>query len=151
VGFVKRTLSKNNMSKKVGYEKRMKERKKIISEIDEIKKKVNDCDRKIKTVQKLLESLKKEKSDLRKQICEAEAKYIKNIKIVGPTKGYEVENGLCGMKRYINIKLTKHLDDDKIRQVLKYLCFFNFLFIFVISYLEFVHNILFGKIIFFLK
>jgi predicted nucleic acid-binding Zn-ribbon protein len=121
---------KENMS----YEERMKERKRLISEMDSIELKVKDWERKIeeiknkKILEKELENTQSEKSEFERQLRELEKTYIKNG-IPVPEEGYEILNGLFGMKRDINLKLTKYLDNDKIRQVLLFFYFFLLNFI----------------------
>jgi hypothetical protein len=125
---------KENMS----YEERMKERRRLISEIDSIELKVKDRNRKIeeiknkKILEKELEIIQNEKSEFERQLKELEKTYIKNGIPVPEKEGYEILNGLFGMKRDFNLKLTEHLDDDKIREVLFYLFY---LFYFVKLYL----------------
>jgi type III secretory pathway component EscV len=94
------------MGNVLSYSERMKERNRIISEIDPLQLK--------------LESLKektREKRKLEKKINKLKEKYIRNGIRVPENEGYEISNGLLGMKRDINLKLTDKLDDDKIKQV----------------------------------
>jgi predicted nucleic acid-binding Zn-ribbon protein len=103
--------------KKLSYEERMKERRNIISKIDEIRPKLQHLKEKMENLEKELKVCQKKKLDFEKQISDLEAIYMKDINPVREIKGYEVENGLPGMKRDINLKLVKHLDEDKIREV----------------------------------
>jgi hypothetical protein len=120
-----------------------------------VKTKLKDWNRKIeeiinqiKILEKEQENTQNEKSEFERQLRELEKTYIKNG-IPAPEKGgYEILNGFLGMKRDINLELTEHLDDEKIKQVLFYLFLFYFYF-YLFSYLERAQNILFGKIIFF--
>jgi hypothetical protein len=127
-------MIENNLS----YEERLKERSRLISKIDEIQKKVDCCEKKIKGIKseiglyknkiKKLEvekqKIKREKWDFTKTINELREEYIKVGIAVPENGGYEIENGLSGMKRDINLKLTKFLDDNQIKQVFVYCCFF---------------------------
>jgi hypothetical protein len=119
---------KENMS----YEERMKERRRLISKIDFVKTKVKDWDRKIEEIKNKKKISKKEqkiiqneKLEFERQLRELERTYIENGIPAPEKEGYEILNGLLGMKRDINLKLTEHLDDEQIRQVL-----FLFLFLF---------------------
>jgi predicted nucleic acid-binding Zn-ribbon protein len=135
---------KENMS----YEERMKERRRLISEMDFVKTKVKDWNRKIEEIKNQIEILEKElentqseKSEFEKQLRELEKTYIENGSPVPEEEGYEILNGLLGMKRDINLKLTEHLNDDKIRQVLFYFILFYFIYLVIwnelrIFYLE---------------
>jgi predicted nucleic acid-binding Zn-ribbon protein len=121
----------------ISYEERMKERRRLITEIDSIELKVKDWNRKIEKIKNKIEILEKEleiiqneKSQFDRQLRELEAIYNKQINPVGECKGYEILNGLLGMKRDINLKLTEHLDDEQIRQILiifnKHLYYYNY-------------------------
>jgi hypothetical protein len=105
----------------------------IVSEVDAIRKKVDICEKKIKGIKseigcyknkiKKLEvekqKTKREKWELNKLIKELEEKYIK-VGIPIPENGnYEIEDGLLGMKRDINLKLGVNLDSEKLRNVFK--------------------------------
>jgi predicted nuclease with TOPRIM domain len=109
-------------NKNMSYEERMKERRRLIAEMDFVKTKVKDWNRKIEEIKNKIEILEKElkniqneKSEFETELKELEKTYI----IPVPEKeGYEILNGFLGMKRDINLELTEYLDDDKIRQVL---------------------------------
>jgi hypothetical protein len=88
--------------------KKMKKRLNIISEIRFIKTKVKFC------------NCNAEKTKYEDRIKELKTMYMKLIDVVGECEGYEMENGLLGMKRDINNKLTFFLNDEKIREVLFY-------------------------------
>jgi chromosome segregation ATPase len=121
----------------------MKERRKIISEIDATLLKIEDLNRKVnekkqeienlrkkmKTVEKEIEAFKKEKRDLEKNIRDLKEKHMKaGIPVPeGESEGYEISKGLLGMKRDINIKTTEYLDDEKIKQVIFILFFILFI------------------------
>jgi chromosome segregation ATPase len=136
------------MEKRLSYEERMKERRKIISEIDATLLKIKDLNikmdgkkneienlrEKMKTVEKEIEAFKKEKSDLEREINDLKEKHMKiGIPVPeGKSEGYEISKGLLGMKRDINIKTTEYLNDEKTKQV--YLFYFFFLFICVILF-----------------
>jgi SMC interacting uncharacterized protein involved in chromosome segregation len=128
------------MEQNMSYEERMKEREMIISEIDGVKAEVENWDRKmdeinieieglkqkIKNLHKEQEKHKKEKSKLLKKINDLEAILIKNGIPVPENGGFEISNGLLGMKRDINMKLTDYMTEEQIRQV--FILFFFFLF-----------------------
>jgi chromosome segregation ATPase len=127
------------MEKRLSYEERMKERRRIISEIDAALLKIEDLDRKVnekkneienlrekmKTVEKEIEAFEKEKSDHEKKINNLKEKHMKTgiPAPEGESEGYEIANGLLGMKRDINIKTTEYLDDEKIKQVFFFIFF----------------------------
>jgi predicted nucleic acid-binding Zn-ribbon protein len=88
-------VQKENMS----YEERMKERRRLISEMDFVKTKVKDWNRKIEEIKKQIEILKKElentqseKSEFEKQLRKVEKTYIKNGIPVPEKEGYEILN-----------------------------------------------------------
>jgi predicted RNase H-like nuclease (RuvC/YqgF family) len=105
------------MGKKSSYKKRMIERRNIISKMDVIRPKIQKLKENMENLEKQLEACQKKKVDLEKQLGDLEAIYMKDINVVGESEGFEIENGLSGMKRDINLKLVEHLDEDKIRQV----------------------------------
>jgi chromosome segregation ATPase len=119
------------MESHISYSERMKERKRIISEIDTIKEEITNCDYKINTIKREIEELKKkiknfekelsyyqsEKQKLENKKRDHKANYLMYINPVGECEGHEVENGLLGMKRDINMKVTDYLSDAEIRQV----------------------------------
>jgi predicted nucleic acid-binding Zn-ribbon protein len=122
----------------MSYEERMKERRRLISEIDSVKLKVKDWNKKIEEIKKKkkiskkeLENIQNEKFQFERQLRELEKTYIESGIPVPEKEGYEILNGLLGMKRDINLKLTEHLDDEKIRQVLFYFILF-FIYLLVI-------------------
>jgi predicted DNA binding CopG/RHH family protein len=119
------------MDKDLSYSERMKERQRIILEIDSVKNMIKDCDKKaeiieceirsykqkIKDLEKELFETNKKKSELENEIKEFNSDYIKIGIPVPENSGYEMLNGLPSMKRDINIKLIKFLNDNKIREV----------------------------------
>jgi hypothetical protein len=141
----KELFTKNwKMEESMSYEERVKERRRIISEINggelEVKdlekelewkiKEIEDYKTKIKNHGKEIKDLEKEKTELEKKIETLKEKHLR-IGIPVPEKeGYEIENGLLGVKRDINIKTTEYLNDKKIKQVFTFLFIFYFYFYF---------------------
>jgi hypothetical protein len=113
------------------FKEKIKEFEKIIKEkIENVEK---EPKLKIKNLEKKLKDCITEKNELIKNIKEIKSIYIRNGIPVPEEGGYEILNGFLGMKRDINLKLTEHLDNDKIRQVL--FCLFIILFYFYLFYL----------------
>jgi seryl-tRNA synthetase len=107
------------------FKEKIKEFEKIIEKkIENLQKKPKE---KIKNLEQKLKDCISEKNQLMNNIKEIKSIYIGNGIPVPEKEGYEILNGLLGMKRDINLKLTEHLDDERIRQVLFYLCFFLFI------------------------
>jgi hypothetical protein len=97
-----------------------KKRKEDIKLVKNPKNKIiNDIKGKIKFIR--TEEKKDEMEKVRKnnELKDLESKYLKIGIPVPESKGYDfnIENGLFGMKRDINIKLTKYLKEPDVRQV----------------------------------
>jgi chromosome segregation ATPase len=119
------------MEDHLSYSERMKERTRIISEIDavkieitkwddrinEIKVEIEEFKRKIQNLEEELSTCKSEKETLIEKFTELKEKYIRDGIPVLENERYEIENGLLGMKRDINLKIAEYLTDDKVRQV----------------------------------
>jgi predicted nuclease with TOPRIM domain len=101
----------------MNYEERMKERERIISEIDATKQKLQDLKEQISNPENDLDTFEKKKSKLEKRFKDLETKYSEDGIPVPEGGEYEIENGLSGMNRDINFKLTEYLDEEQIRQV----------------------------------
>jgi seryl-tRNA synthetase len=115
------------------FKEKIKEfEKKFEEKIENVEKKPK---LKIKNLEKKLKDCITEKNELINNINEIKSIYIRNGIPVPEGKGYEILNGLLGMKRDINLKLTEHLDNDKIRQVL-FILFFFILFIYLVIWNE---------------
>jgi predicted nucleic acid-binding Zn-ribbon protein len=113
------------------YEERMKERKRIVAEIDEIKKKIEELLENMRNINLKIDEFKNKISDLDKELKNQEKdkrdleNKIKNLEeeslqkgIPVPTDGnFEIANGLLGAKRDINLKLVKSLGEEEIIQV----------------------------------
>jgi predicted PilT family ATPase len=146
-------------------DRKHEEYKAIIKDIEkELKEKIKEFEKliaeKMENIQKepkaKIRKLKKkltdciiERKNLKDKIKEIISIYVENGIPVPENEGYEISNGLLGMKRDLNLILTGHLSEEEIRQVF-YLIYYTCI-IWLISYLEQVQNILFGKIIFFSK
>jgi predicted nucleic acid-binding Zn-ribbon protein len=132
----------------LSYLERMKEREKIISEINSIQPKVLQISRKISEIELEIESFKmkikdvekeienrkkkivdhkKEKAEFENMIRDLDEKYVKKGIPVPENEGYEILNGIPNMKRDINLKLVGFLNIDKVRQVY---CLFYLFYIF---------------------
>jgi predicted nucleic acid-binding Zn-ribbon protein len=141
------------MEKNLSYLERIKERQRIISEINSLQLQVDEINRKISDVELEIEGFKmkinvlekeieirkkkieqhtKEKRKFENMMKELDEKYVKKGIPVPENEGYEISNGIPNMKRDINLKLVVFLNDDKVRQVY---CLF-YLFYFIFSYLE---------------
>jgi seryl-tRNA synthetase len=113
------------------YEERIRIRKKLISKIDNIEQEMEVCSQKIKDNNKEIEELKNKIENLEENIVKEEEKKKKFRKLLFEIKGeyvskgipvpedgkYEIENGIVGMKRDINVKLMKNMFDDDLRHV----------------------------------
>jgi TolA-binding protein len=102
------------MEKSKSYSERMEERNKIILKINELKdevkklnEKIKELNEKIKEYLKEKKKTKKEKEEKEKEIKELESEYIKKGIPVPETekgeevKGYEILNGIIGMKQIL--------------------------------------------------
>jgi chromosome segregation ATPase len=115
----------------LNYSERMKERRKSILKIDEIKVevekwsenirnmelKIKELNNEINNVEKEKEKALEEKLKLENKIKDLDSEYIsKGIPV--PSDGdYEIKNGLLGGKRDLNLKLIKELENKEIEQV----------------------------------
>jgi hypothetical protein len=92
---------------------------------------IDDIKSKIKCVQDEDGKDEAEKMKRNNELEDLENKYLKIGIPVPENKGYNIENGLLGMNRDINIKLTIYLKEPAVRQVniLFFNFFFNFYFI----------------------
>jgi predicted nuclease with TOPRIM domain len=115
------------------YEERTKQRKSIVSEIDKnkinieiIKNKIINAKEEIKKYEEEIKKYEEEKSKLENKIKNLEKEYIeKGIPV--PSEGnFEIENGLLGAKRDINLKLTRNLNDKEIVEVFQLILIFLF-------------------------
>jgi predicted nuclease with TOPRIM domain len=126
------------MEKNLSYLERMKEREKIISEINSIqskvdetnkniseieleiegfKMKINDLEKEIEIRKKKIEEIVKEKRDFENMMKNLHEKYVEKGIPVPENEGYEILNGIPEMKRDVNLKLVAFLNNDKVRQV----------------------------------
>jgi chromosome segregation ATPase len=101
----------------LSYSERMKERERIVLEIDSKKSEIEKLNKKIKNLEKELKNWKIEKENLEEMMNKLKEDYIsKGIPV--PSEGeYEIRNGLLGIKRDLNLKLIKDLEDKEIQQV----------------------------------
>jgi hypothetical protein len=81
----------------------MKERRRILSEIDEKKFELEKLNKKINNLE-----------NLEKKINKLKEEYVLNGIPVPSDGGYEIKNGLIGGKRDLNVKLIKDLDNKEI-------------------------------------
>jgi septal ring factor EnvC (AmiA/AmiB activator) len=114
-------MEKNSLS----FEERMKERKRIISEINTSESKLEKIKKKINDLEKQLENSKREKTELENKIINLKQEKLKNGIPVPEIGEFEIKNGLPEMKRDINLKLVYYLDENKIREVFFYFILFN--------------------------
>jgi DNA repair exonuclease SbcCD ATPase subunit len=137
------------MEKNLSYLERMKEREKIISEINSLQLQVDETNRKISEIELEIKSFKikikdlekeieirekkieehiKEKRKVKNMMKDLDEKYVKKGIPIPENEGYEILNGIPNMKRDINLKLVGFLNDDKVRKVyfLFYLFFIYF-------------------------
>jgi hypothetical protein len=105
------------MDEQITYKERMKERNKILTELNILKVKVEEIKNKIKSEKNELENFYIEKSELENKIKDLEEKFIKVGIPVPEDEEYEIVNGLFGMKRDINLKLIKYLEEENVKQV----------------------------------
>jgi DNA repair exonuclease SbcCD ATPase subunit len=111
--------------KGLSYIERMKERQRIISELnnyncklEKLKQRIEDNKQKMEDIKKELEKSNSEKTKLENYIKDLNEELIKNgIPVPEETGKYEISNGILGMKRDINLKLILYLYNDKIQQV----------------------------------
>jgi chromosome segregation ATPase len=99
-------------------EKINKFEKEIEEKMKNIQKKPEE---KIRKLEKEYSDCEKEKTKISNKMKDLEAILIKNGIAVPEELGYEISNGLLGMKRDINIKLTDHMTEQQIRQVFFFL------------------------------
>jgi chromosome segregation ATPase len=104
----------------LSYEERMRERRRILAEIDEKKSEVEKLNKKINNLVKQLENCKIEKENLEEKINKLKEEYVSNGIPVPSDGEYEIKNGLIGGKRDLNLKLIKDLGNEEIQQVFKY-------------------------------
>jgi predicted RNase H-like nuclease (RuvC/YqgF family) len=101
----------------LNYSERMKERQRIVLEIDFKKSEIEKLNKKINNLEKELKNWKIEKENLEETMNKLKEEYISNG-IPVPSEGeYEIGNGLLGVKRDLNLKLIKDLEDKEIEQV----------------------------------
>jgi predicted RNase H-like nuclease (RuvC/YqgF family) len=105
------------MEKNVVYKERMKIRIKMIEKINGDEKKIEELRKKAEKLRKELSETEAEKKRLENEVAYAKENYVKLGIPVPEKEGYEVLNGILGMKRDINIKLTKKMDETEMRQV----------------------------------
>jgi TolA-binding protein len=129
------------------YEERIKIKNEMFAQIENLRIDICKCENKIEIFKNQSEELKNleehrkefldieaEKTTLEKDVDILIQSYLR-VGIPVPEEGeYEVDNGLIGMNRDINIKLTKKLEISEIREVF-FIIVFNLLF-FLKSYLE---------------
>jgi chromosome segregation ATPase len=117
------------------YEERMKERKSVLLRINEAKSELKELNRKISDLETQLRNLNKEKRNFEIKILNLEEELIRKGIAVPEERNYEIENGLLGAKRDLNLKLIKDLKEEDIPQV--FILIFSFLlFNFELRYSE---------------
>jgi chromosome segregation ATPase len=107
------------------YEERMKERKRVILEINEAKAELKELNKKISDLETQLRNLNKEKRNFKEIVFNLEEELIRKGIPVPEEGNYEIENGLLGAKRDLNLKLIRDLKKKDIRQV--FILIFSFL------------------------
>jgi L-lactate utilization protein LutC len=111
----------------LSYEERMKERKKIVMEIDKTKTNLKKLNAKMINIKKELERCETEKLELENKIKNLLEEYISKGIPVPSNGNFEILNGLVGAKRDINLKLIKGMKDDEIKQVFSIIYLFIYL------------------------
>jgi hypothetical protein len=120
-----------NFENIVTYERREMERREIISKIEEcdflieeyekkvknFRAEINDLEEQVKIIQESLEDVESKKHQIELEKKYLEKEYSDSGIPVPDSKDFNITDGLLGMKRDLNLKLVKHLSDDKIRQV----------------------------------
>jgi predicted nuclease with TOPRIM domain len=101
----------------MSFEERMKERKRIITMIDEIKSKIEELKNKIAQLEEELKNCGTTKLNLEKKVNDLKEEYIQKGIPVPSDGNFEILNGLLGAKRDVNLKLISGLRDEKLRQV----------------------------------
>jgi predicted Zn-dependent peptidase len=119
------------MGNKLSYEERMAGWRKIVTEIQMVRSKIQELDEELENLKKQPEKTEKpskikEKSKLIDKLNRLNQSYIKIGIPVPENGGYEIENGLLGMKQDINIKTTEYLNDEKIKQVFIFISLYFF-------------------------
>jgi hypothetical protein len=113
------------------YKDRMNERQRILSQMNILLQKLKDCDEKInnlhsqynrkkkrENIEKKLQEYDKERLELEYKLTKIRNEYIGGGIPVPRRGGYDIENGLLGMKRDLNLILTGYLEEDEIIQVI---------------------------------
>jgi hypothetical protein len=115
------------MEKNISYFERMKKRKEIIDEMDKMSKNIDDLKKQVDGIEKKISDFKEKLKNVNNELNEKmeekkklEESYLKSGIPVPEDGGFEISNGMIGMNRDINIKLTYKLDDHEVRQVFIY-------------------------------